>query len=1013
MENKSCFVGQDSFKICAPMLIGDIIDGRFEILACAGIGGMGTVYRARDLRTQELAAIKVLHEDSEGTTARFSKEAKLLATLEHAHIVKYLAHGFAESGEPYLAMEWLEGEELESRMRREKLGIIETIELGLRVSRALAVAHAQGVVHRDIKPNNLFLVQSAIENVKVLDFGLARIRGNTILTQTGSVIGTPGYMSPEQARGDRNGVDVRADVFSLACVLYECVTGQPVFVGAHVMAVLAKVLLEEAPRARLLRPDLPKEFDNLLARMLSKNPAMRPSNGREVAEALERIAFQLRNATGEGPASLRMTSNESRLVSLVAILPTESIKPGQVDPLTDKSQRLLEIAKNSLEAFKATVEPLAGGGVVIMFDGLGNASDGVAVAARSALRLKTLLPQEVVVLFTGRSMASNPLVVGELIDRTASLVQTMSTTSWPSRLASGVVIDESTRALLGGRFVVAEGPGHCILQSERAYDYLKRSVLGRPIPCVGRERDMRSMLEFIKDGFDQSAARAIVLVGPAGIGKSRLRLEVVDRLTADVQNLFLVHGRGDWLGVGSSFGLIRGALRVALQLDAAESEEQERAKLLEAASVCGAENQRRVAAFLGELLGVEFTDEATPELGPARANAPLMAEAIQDAFIEYIQGKARLGPILMVFEDLHWGDAPSVRLIDKILRDLEDLPIGVLAIGRSEVHDVFPGIWQERAIQSLRLGRLSRKAAETMVTAILGDVVDRSSVEMIVERADGNAFFIEELSRAVAEERSEKLPDTIAGMVETRIMALPPPQRLALRAASIFGRKFRMDGAVALIRASLGDRSPDEIFHDLVDRDFFERRPGSRQTGSDILTFRQALIQHAAYAMLTERDRIVGHKLAAEWLESEGEQDCLVLAEHFARGGDKAHAIGYFFGAARQALQGGDGQAALEAVRRALSCGVDGEEDSTHLGIQSEVLRLTDASVVLAHAESLLAAGRPQDAKASLQRLLADLLEQARAMTDPEERRFFWENVPMRGRVFELAKVWGVERVSV
>lgn len=994
------------------MLIGDIIDDRFELLACAGIGGMGTVYRARDLRTKELVAVKVLQEDSDGTVARFTKEAQVLATLEHPHIVKYVAHGIAESGEPYLAMEWLQGEELETRMRREKLGIIETLDLGLRVSRALATAHAQGVVHRDIKPNNLFLVYSSIEHVKVLDFGLARIRGNTILTQTGSVIGTPGYMSPEQARGDRNGVDVRADVFSLACVLYECVTGQPVFVGAHVMAVLAKVLLEEAPRARLLRPDLPKEFDNLLARMLSKNPALRPSNGREVAEALERIAFQLRNATGDDPASLRMTSNESRLVSLVAILPTESIKPGPVEPLTDKSQRLLEIARNALEAFKATVEPLAGGGVVIMFDGLGNASDGVAVAARSALRLKTMLPSEVVVLFTGRSMATNPLVVGELIDRTASLAQTMSVISLPHRLTTGVLIDESTRALLGGRFVVVEGAGHWILQNERAYDYLKRSVLGRPIPCVGRERDLRSMLEFIHDGFEQPAARAIVLVGPPGIGKSRLRLEVVDRLSADVRNLFLLHGRGDWLGLGSSFGLIRGALRVALQLDAAESDEEERRKLLGAASVCGAGNHRRVAAFLGEMLGVEYPEDTTPELGLARTNAAIMADAIQEAFVDYIRGKALANPVFMVFEDLHWGDAPSVRLIDKILRELADLPVVVLAIGRSEVHDRFPGIWQERATQSLRLGRLSRKAAETMVQAILGDVVERSSVEMIVERADGNAFFIEELSRSVAEERAEKLPDTIAGMVETRIMALPPPQRLALRASSIFGRKFRMDGAMALIRATLGDQPPEDIFHDLVDRDFFERRPGVRQSGADVLTFRQALIQHAAYAMLTERDRLVGHQLAAEWLESEGEQDCLVLAEHFARGGNKTHAIGYFFGAARQALQGGDGYAALAAVKRALLCGVDGEADATHLAIQSEALRLTDASVVLGHAENLLAAGRPLDAKASLQRLLADLLEQARALTDLEERRSFWENVPMRARVFELAKLWGVERVQ-
>ena len=495
-------------------------------------------------------------------------------------------------------------------MRRGPLGVADSLELGLRVARALGAAHAQGVVHRDIKPSNLYLVKWLIEGVKILDFGLAHIRGKTVLTQTGNVIGTPGYMSPEQARGDRCRVDARADVFSLACVLYECVTGQPVFVGAHVMAVLAKVLLEEAPRARQSCPELPKEFDNLLARMLSKNPEMRPANGQEVAEALERIAFQMRNASNtEGPASLKMTSSESRLVSLVAVLPTAPVLLGDVEPLTDRSQRLLELVGRTMQPFNATVEPLAGGGVAVMFEGLVNAGDVVAVAARSAIRLKELLPSETVALFTGRSMGGNPLVVGELIDRTAALVQLISDITFPNPLQTGIVIDEATRSLLGGRFVIVEGAGQWILQAERAHDHMNRSVLGRQVPCVGRERDLRLMLDFVRDGFEQPAARAILMVGPAGIGKSRLRLEIVDRLSEEVRNLFVISGRGDWMGLGSAFGLLRGALRTALQLDAAESDEEERQKLLEAAGVCGPEEALRVAAFLGEMVGVVFPDD--------------------------------------------------------------------------------------------------------------------------------------------------------------------------------------------------------------------------------------------------------------------------------------------------------------------------------------------------------------------------------------------------------------------
>ncbi|MBK9264045.1 MAG: protein kinase [Polyangiaceae bacterium] len=991
------------------MLSGELIDDRFELQACAGVGGMGSVYRALDRVTNQLVALKVLNEESEKTTMRFTKEAQVLAALEHPHIVRYVAHGFAASGEPYLAMEWLEGEELEARLHRERLGVAAAIDLGLRVARALAVAHMQGVVHRDIKPSNIFLVQSDIERVKVLDFGLARLRGKTVLTQTGSIIGTPGYMSPEQARGERGRIDARADVFSLACVLYECVTGQPAFMGAHVMAVLAKVLLEEAPSARTLCPEIPKEFDKLLGRMLSKNPAMRPADGREVAEALERIAQQYRSDTNQdGPPSLSMTSDESRLVSLVTVLPLPMLP--DAEPASLRPHDVFELVRRTLKPFKAAVEPFGTGGVVAVFDGVGNAGDQVAVAARSAVRIKDVVTSHVVAVFAGRSTAANPLAVGELVDRMMTFAQSVSTVSVLRRWNGGILIDDTTRSLLGSRFLVGESSGFWILQRERAHDYLKRSVLGRPVPCVGRERDLRSMLDYIDGAFEQPSARAILMVGPPGIGKSRLRLEILDRVRESVRDIFVISGRGDWLGLGSVFGLVGGALRAALSLDAVKTEAQQRDLLVEASSICGEADRIRVAAFLGEMLGIPFPDDAHPRLFEARANASIMADAIQEAFVDFMRAKAMMSPVLLVLEDLHWGDMPSTRLVDAVLREIGHLPIVVLGLGRPEVHEAFPSLWQGRAVQSVRLGRLSKKAAEAMIGAILGDSIDRAHIDAIVERADGNAFFIEELSRAVASGRAETLPETVAGMVETRIMSLPPALRLALRAASIFGRTFRPDGAAALIDQTLRNGAAGIIFDELVDREFLERKSSSRQFGPDELAFRQALIQQAAYGMLTERDRTIGHKLAAEWLESMGEPDPMTLAEHFARGGEPARAVGYYLGAARQALHGGDDRAALERVKRALVCGAEGETQAALLAIQYEALRSANPNAILSHAEALFAADRMQEAKAVLGYLLSDLLAQAQAIKDPESRRFFWQNVPMRARAFELAKLWGLER---
>jgi serine/threonine protein kinase len=182
--------------------------GPFCILEKIGEGGMGVIYAALDKQLQRKVALKVLPatrgEDTE-RVHRFTAEAEMLASLDHPGIVQYVAHGTTSDGEPFLAMEWLDGEDLSRRLRRSRLSVIETVALGRLVAEALSIAHARGIIHRDIKPNNLFLPGGEIHRVRVLDFGVARL-GHALqaFTATGMLIGTPGYMAPEQARGDND-----------------------------------------------------------------------------------------------------------------------------------------------------------------------------------------------------------------------------------------------------------------------------------------------------------------------------------------------------------------------------------------------------------------------------------------------------------------------------------------------------------------------------------------------------------------------------------------------------------------------------------------------------------------------------------------------------------------------------------------------------------------------------------------------------------------------------------------
>jgi serine/threonine protein kinase len=287
----------------------ETLDGRFEILGEAGTGGMGTVYRARDLESGALVAVKVL-STAGGDVRRFAVEADILAHLDHPGIVAYVAHGATAEGEPYLVMEWLEGASLSHELERRALGMHGTLVLGEQVADALQAAHRAGVIHRDMKPSNLFLCASQVERVKILDFGVARLSGGKNLTRSGQIIGTPGYMAPEQARGLRDS-DERADIFSLACVLYRCLSGKPAFEGSDVLAVLAQLALHDPPPLGRVVLGAPPALEKLIASMLSKDRDARPASAGEVSVTLAAIRRELEDdgaaATARAPTPLGQT----------------------------------------------------------------------------------------------------------------------------------------------------------------------------------------------------------------------------------------------------------------------------------------------------------------------------------------------------------------------------------------------------------------------------------------------------------------------------------------------------------------------------------------------------------------------------------------------------------------------------------------------------------------------------------------------------------------------------------
>lgn len=295
---ESAFGGSDdsapvSLSFLTPALEPDELGrlAHYRILKVLGQGGMGVVLLAEDTHLRRPVALKVIRPDigqTPATRERFLREARAMAQVRSDHVVTVYQVGQADDV-CFLAMEMLEGEPLDRWLRQSAIAPLdEVLRIGREIAIALAAAHIRGIVHRDVKPANVWL-EAPARRVKLLDFGLARPQvGDAGITNPGMIVGTPMYMAPEQAHGEP--LDGRADLFSLGCVLYEIATGRPPFGGKTALAVLTAVISQTPPPAHQINPAIPASLADLLARLLAKKPAERPVSAEAVVEELRAIA---------------------------------------------------------------------------------------------------------------------------------------------------------------------------------------------------------------------------------------------------------------------------------------------------------------------------------------------------------------------------------------------------------------------------------------------------------------------------------------------------------------------------------------------------------------------------------------------------------------------------------------------------------------------------------------------------------------------------------------------------
>lgn len=292
----------------APVAIetGTVLGGTYRIEEPLGTGGMGAVFAARHLRTGRRYAVKTIlagPDAGEAAIRRFEREATAASALGHPGIVQVHDFNVAPGGAFYLVMDLLEGETLAERLQRGPLAWPEAQRIAIELAAALSAAHEHGLLHRDIKPSNVFLARTsgAPERSVLVDFGLVKsLTESNKVTSTGAIVGTPMYMSPEQARGEA--LDVRSDVYSLAAVVFEMVTGAPPFFASTMAAIYAKLIHESAPRAsQVAKRSIPRAVDDVLSRALAKDRAARFPDARSFRDALAAVAE-------DAPATERMVN---------------------------------------------------------------------------------------------------------------------------------------------------------------------------------------------------------------------------------------------------------------------------------------------------------------------------------------------------------------------------------------------------------------------------------------------------------------------------------------------------------------------------------------------------------------------------------------------------------------------------------------------------------------------------------------------------------------------------------
>ena len=807
----------------------------------------------------------------------------------------------------------------------------------------LVVCHARGLVHRDIKPPNIFLTHTSEPDgfqVKLLDFGVALPSAEaTRLTQIGAIVGTLHYLSPEQARGEPL-IDHRTDLYSLGVLLYELLTGRVPFSAQQPAAVLFKIVAEIPTPPCLIDARVPPALEALVLRAMSRAASDRFQSAEEMAGAVEALAGA---DAGHPAADAPPAPIERRLVSLLCIEPPAGV--------ADAEPRVRDLVSE----LGGTAKRLADGKLVVAFGLEQTSGDEPLRCVRAGLRVRELLGAEVKIEAAAAHVESGGggvrIDTGDL-DRTLHLL--------PRLPVGELIIDPSTRQQLGDQVTVSRS-GELFsvsgLELERAG---RRAVLGARPPTVGRDAELAALRARVEGAIEAEEPDAAVVHGPPGMGKSRMLQELLPELRQ--RSALCLEARPDSSRAGTPYSLLAEALRREAGIQAGQPEARCRQQLEEAVHRIAPQlHPPETVWFLGEALGLPFPDQAV--LRVARADPQVMRRQVLEAFEALFSAAGAQGLITLCLDDLQWGDEESLQICEHLLERLEETPLFVLACCRPELLERRPELFSEVEALHLEARPLGKRSLRKLVEAILGGTMPRDVERIVREQWGGNPFYAEEIVSwmvsggvlASGEQGWElqgdpatlQIPASLQAAIQERLDHLPTELKALIKAGAVFGVELWEDGCVAL-----GFTDAAARLRGLEQAAFVVPASTSRIANTRQWRFKHGLLQQAAYEMLLHDQRSDLHRRVGEWLEAAGEQDAAVLGRHFALGGEAERAAACFARAGARSLADGELEGAVRFYEQSLE-GQPAPDDHA-----ARTLELTRALYLLGHGERGLAAVR-------------------------------------------------------